>query len=193
MVDVEERASRKRRNHLFCFCMMHSLRLETQKNTVLSSAPASQYTTGNSLFTTNFVTAGYAGEPIESWSEPTLKECITWIMIKPRPRVRLVLTAKTSMTVAYAKSCCALQYDLSCAPRPRGGAEDRSRENARGGSSRMSSDREPCHPVRDDRDGVGGRSSQDGYPGTLYGSPRRGKWSTSPASTCPWKPSTCAS
>src|SRR5271156_2127603 len=48
-------------------------------------------------------------------------------------------------------------------------------------------------PFAPEPDGVGGRSSQDGYHGTLYGSPRRGKWSTSPASTCPWKPSTCAS
>ena len=82
----------------------------------------------------------------------------------------------------------------SAPPRSRTACEgDRSRENDRGGSWKTSNDRGRRRRAPSDRDGVGGRSSQDGYPGTLYGSPRRGKWSTSSASTCPWKPSTCAS
>jgi hypothetical protein len=79
VADVEERASRRRRNHRFCFCMMHSLQIETQKSTLLSSAPSalvSRYTTSVSPFATNFVTARYAQNLLTLGLDPTLKECI---------------------------------------------------------------------------------------------------------------------
>jgi hypothetical protein len=60
--------------------MMHSLQIETQKSTLLSSAPSalvSRYTTSVSPFATNFVTARYAQNLLTLGLDPTLKECIT--------------------------------------------------------------------------------------------------------------------
>jgi hypothetical protein len=60
--------------------MMHSLQIETQKSTLLSSAPSalvSRYTTSVSPFATNFVTARHAQNLLTLGLDPTLKECIT--------------------------------------------------------------------------------------------------------------------
>jgi hypothetical protein len=86
------------------------------------------------------------------------------------------LLASAAIKLASTANPSALTGPLRCnvAPRSRkGDAAHHSRESARVRSSRTSSGRAHCRRVRAGKDGVGGRSSQDGYPGTLYGSPRR--------------------